>query len=171
MKKYICMFLSFILASCSSTKFLKTVEKVDIDKYSGTWYEIARFEHTFEKGLKCVTANYTAREDGKIKVLNRGVKETDLEVKTAEGKAWVPDANFPGRLKVSFFWPFAGDYYIVHLDEDYKYVLVGAPNRDYLWILSRTKILDEKIYNELLDVATENGFDVSKLNKVAQDCE
>ncbi|MDA3884219.1 MAG: lipocalin family protein [Candidatus Delongbacteria bacterium] len=170
MKKYICMFLSIILASCSSSKFLKTVDNVDIEKYSGLWCEIARFDHSFEKGLKCVTANYKIREDGKITVVNKGVKESDLSGKKAEGVAWVPDEKFPGRLKVSFFWPFAGDYYIIHLDKDYQYVLVGAPNREYLWVLSRLEKLDDKIYNELVEIAKTNGFDTSKLKMVPQNC-
>ncbi len=99
--------------------------KVDIEKYTGQWYEIARLPNSFERGLKCTTATYTLKKNGKIKVLNKGysIEETG-KVSTAKGSAWIPDPDYPGRLKVSFFWPFAGNYYIISLDEKYENVLV-----------------------------------------------
>lgn len=154
-------------------KTLTTVRDVDINKYSGKWYEIARLPNSFEKGLVCVTANYGMRDDGKISVINAGRKEDDIsKVKSVQGKAWVPDKNEPGRLKVQFFWPFAGGYYIFHLDqENYQYALVGNPSRKFLWILARTPKIEESLYQELLDIARKNEFAIEKLIKVRQDCD
>lgn len=162
----------FSFLSCKSTLELRTVEKVDVEKYIGNWYEIARLPNRFEKGLECVTATYSLKEKGKIEVINKGYIIGKInEFKTAKGSAWVPDANFPGRLKVSFFWPFAGDYYIIALEENYKYALVGDPSRKYLWVLSRTKKLDDLVFSELLEIAKKNGFEVSNILKINQDCE
>jgi len=158
--------------SCKTTQNLSTVEEVDITKYAGQWYEIARLPNSFEKGLECVTANYTLRKDDKIEVLNKGYSmEKAGKLSTAKGRAWVPDTDFPGRLKVSFFWPFAGNYYIISLDQDYAYALVGDPSRKYLWVLSRSKELDNTIYTKLLDIANVNGFDIGNVLKVNQNCE
>ena len=119
-------------------KVLETVQNVDLNRYAGKWYEIARLPNRFEKGLVCVTAEYVMRDDGKIKVINKGHKEENIqETDIATGKAWQPDPKEPGRLKVQFFWPFSGKYYIFHLDEEnYQYVMVGDPSRKYFWILS-----------------------------------
>lgn len=154
------------------TQNLSTVKEVDIQKYAGQWYEIARLPNSFEKGLGCVTATYTLKKNGKIEVLNQGrsIKKPGKK-STAKGTAWVPDAAYPGRLKVSFFWPFAGNYYIISLDQDYNYALVGDPSRKYLWVLSRSKALDNTIYTELLDIAKVNGFDIDKVIKVNQGCD
>jgi apolipoprotein D and lipocalin family protein len=163
----------FILASCSSSmKTLTTVRDIDINKYSGKWYEIARLPNSFEKGLICTTAEYTLRDDGKITVFNTGQKENDPgKVKTIKGKAWVPDKNEPGRLKVQFFWPFTGGYYIFHLDqENYQYALVGDPSRKFLWILARKPVIENSLYLELIETARINGFATEKLLKVKQDC-
>ena len=161
--------ISFL--SSKPTQNLPTVEKVDINKYAGQWYEIARLPNSFEKGLQCVTATYTLKKNKKIKVLNKGysIKDTG-KFSTAKGTAWVPNSEYPGRLKVSFFWPFSGNYYIISLDEEYNYALVGDPSRKYLWVLSRSKNLDDTIYSELLDIAKINGFDVDNIIKVNQDC-
>ena len=167
----ILIFLTLI-TSCSM-KTLTTVPDVDINKYSGKWYEIARLPNSFEKGLVCVTAEYSLRDDGKISVTNSGQKEDEPgKVKSIRGKAWVPDKNEPGRLKVQFFWPFAGGYYIFHLDqENYQYALVGTPSRKFLWILARAPKIDESLYLELVEVARKNDFAVEKLMKVKQDCQ
>ncbi|MBE0650753.1 MAG: lipocalin family protein [Bacteroidales bacterium] len=154
-----------------SSKDLPTVAKVDIHQYSGQWYEIARFPNRFERGLVCVTANYKVKENGKIEVINSGHRSDNIQkINAAKGTAWVPDDRFPGRLKVRFFWPFSGKYYIIALDRNYQYALVGDPSRKYLWILSRTKILSEDSYSKLLEIARENGFDTKKLIKINQDC-
>ena len=153
-------------------KTLTTVPDVDIKKYSGKWFEIARLPNSFEKGLVCCTAEYGLREDGKISVTNAGIKEDKTgKVSSITGKAWVPDKNEPGRLKVQFFWPFAGGYYIFHLDrENYQYALVGDPSRKYLWILARSPKMEESLYQELVEIARKNEFAVDKLIKVRQDC-
>lgn len=148
---------------------LKTVEHVDVAKYMGTWYEIAKFPQRFEKGLVGITANYTLLPNGKVSVLNSGYKENfNGELRTARGKAWVVDTSTNAKLKVSFFWPFAGNYWILELGKDYEYVVVGENSRKYLWILSRTPQMDETFYNELVKRIQGMGFDVSKLEKNPQ---
>jgi len=162
-----------VLSSCSSNmKKLVTVPEVDLNRYAGKWYEIARLPNSFEKGLICTTAEYTIRADGKVTVVNSGHKEAEPgKTSSVKGKAWAPDKNEPGRLKVQFFWPFAGGYYIFHLDqENYQYVLVGNPSRKYLWLLARTPVIDEALYQQLLMVAKENEFAIENLIKVKQDC-
>jgi lipocalin len=168
------MAIVMVLTSCSSSmKTLTTVPNVDLEKYAGKWYEIARLPNSFEKGLVCCTAEYSLRPDGKISVNNRGVRDDGSgKVSSIKGKAWVPDPTEPGRLKVQFFWPFAAGYYIFHLDqENYQYVLVGNPSRKYLWILARTPEIDDMLYQELVEVAAKNDFNTGILLKVRQDCE
>ena len=161
--------LSFF--SCKSVQNLSTVEQVDVEKYAGKWYEIARLPNSFEKDLKCVTANYTLKDKGKIEVLNQGYSiKKEGKVKRAKGVAWVPDLEFPGRLKVSFFRPFSGDYYIISLNPEYKYALVGDPSRKYLWVLSRSPYMEDALYSELLEIARVNGFKTDQVIKVEQDC-
>ena len=160
-----------LLLSCKTTQDLPTVEKVDIQRYSGVWYEIARLPNSFEKGLECVTATYTPKSDGKIEVLNKGFMVTKGKMKTAKGTAWVPDPAYPGRLKVTFFWPFSGNCYIMLLDEDYRYVLVGDPSRKYLWVLSRSKDFDGSVYSSLMDHARKNGFNTDQVMQTDQGCE
>ena len=146
------------------------VKEFDLEKYLGTWYEIARFDHRFERGLVGVTANYSMRDDGKIKVINNGYKES-LSGKFSEaiGKAKIPDPkNEPAKLKVSFFWFFYGDYYIMELDKNYQWAIIGSSSDNYLWILCRTPQMDKIIYLECLDNLTKRGYDVSMLIKVEQ---
>jgi apolipoprotein D and lipocalin family protein len=150
---------------------VKVTGYVDLNRYTGTWYEIARFPNSFERGLKCVTATYTLRDDERITVLNRGHKiENPAAVKQSQGVAWIPDKTWPAKLKVRFFWPFSGDYWILALDPSYRFALVGDPSLKYLWILSRTKTMEEADYKQLLDKAKENGYDISKLMLVEQNC-
>jgi lipocalin len=162
-----------MLLFCSGKKSnLEVVEEVDLEKYTGTWYEIARLPNRFEKGLKCVTATYKMREDGKITVINRGHRiDNPQEKEEVTGWAKVPNKNEPGKLKVTFFWPFFGKYWILRLDSEYEYALVGSPSRKYLWILSRHKKIDEELYNTLLAEARNKGFNTSAMIKTAQDCE
>lgn len=161
----------FSVFSGPITTSVKTVGYVNLNRYTGTWYEISRFPNSFEKGLKCVTATYTLRDDGRITVLNKGHKiENPAVVKQSQGVAWIPDKTYPAKLKVRFFWPFSGDYWILSLDPSYRFVLVGDPSLKYLWILSRTKTMGEADYRHLLDKAKENGFDISKLMLVEQSC-
>ena len=165
------MFASLIgLFSCGRID-LPTVKELDVERYMGTWYEIARLPNSFEKGLDCVSATYTLREDWKITVLNKGRKIEDPdEIKSIKGVAWVPDKDFPGRLKVRFFWPFSGKYWIISLDENYQYALVGAPDRQYLWVLSKSPELEDAVYDSMLEIANKNGFDISKMIVVNQNC-
>ena len=164
-------FLS-LMSSCNSQNSMidKTVVKeLNIEKYLGTWYEIARYDHKFELGLVGVTANYSFREDGKIKVVNSGYKETlKGEKSVAVGKAKIPNPDIPSKLKVSFFWFFYGDYFVLELDEDYQWALIGSSSDKYLWMLSRSPQMDKNLYNELLNKLTMRGYDVSKLIKVEQ---
>jgi len=166
------LIIMIVLTSCAGKSYLPTVKDYDIESYMGTWYEIARLPNRFEKGLECCMATYSIKENGKINVVNTGYKIDDhTRSKSVRGTAWVPDDNFPGRLKVRFFWPFSGDYYIIYLDENYKYVLVGDPSRKYLWILSRTKTFDDELYHDLLKKAEENGFEINKVIKVNHVCD
>ncbi len=146
-----------------------TVKELDLNRYLGTWYEIARFPHSFEKNLVGVTATYSLREDGKIEVLNQGFKNTlDGERSKAIGKAKIPDKLEPGKLKVSFFWIFYADYNVLELDENYQYVMIGSSSPRYFWILSRTPQMDPAVYDMLLDKARKRGYNLVKLYKVPQ---
>lgn len=146
------------------------VKELDIQKYLGTWYEIARFDHGFERGLVGVTANYSFRKDGRIMVLNSGYKNSlDGKFSQAVGKAKIPDpVNEPAKLKVSFFLFFYGDYYVMELDKDYQWALIGSSSDNFLWIMSRKPQIDEDLYNELLEKLQNRGYDVSRLIKVEQ---
>ena len=147
------------------------VASVDLNRYKGTWYEIARLPNFFERKLKCATATYILRQDGKITVLNAGNYIDDPQKRTSTtGVAWVPDKNSPAKLKVQFFWPFSGDYWIMYLDADYKYVLVGDPALKYLWIMAREKSMDETTYRMLLQKAVDNGYNVETIIRVEQNC-
>ena len=142
---------------------LEVVGAVDLSRYAGRWYEIARLPNRFEK--KCadsVTATYTLRSDGKVDVVNR-CRKANGEYTTAKGKAKIVDKKTNAKLKVTFFWPFYGDYWILDLGSNYEYAVVGAPNRDYLWILSRTPQLDEQLYQGLLAKMAARGFDTERI--------
>ena len=166
MKKMFFMALAAIFFSaCDATEIdNSTVKAVDLNRYLGSWYEIAKYDHVFERGLDYAMANYTLREDGKIDVLNTGIK--DGRAKDAKGIA--KTTNIPGLLKVSFFGPFYSDYRIMMLDTNYQYVLVGGSNDKYLWILSRTPQLDEATKTLILAEADKRGYDTSKLIWVKQ---
>jgi apolipoprotein D and lipocalin family protein len=162
-----------LFVGCKTRKTMvdtTVVKELDIQKYLGTWYEIARYDHPFERGLIGVTANYSLRKDGKIKVLNSGYKNSfDGKISQAAGKAKIPDpVNHPAKLKVSFFLFFYGDYYVMELDKDYQWALIGSSSDKYLWILSRKPQMENELYNELLHKLQKRGYDVSKLIKVAQ---
>lgn len=147
-----------------------TVKELDLNRYLGKWYEVARFPHSFEKGLVGVTATYRLKDDGIIEVLNEGFKGTlDGEHSKAIGKAKIPNKFEPGKLKVSFFWIFYADYFVLELDPNYKYVMIGSSSDKYFWILSRTPQMDLTIYNMLCDKARKRGYNLEKLYKVQQD--
>lgn len=138
---------------------------LDVKKYMGLWYEIARYDHWFERGLVGVTAHYSLNADGTIKVINSGYKQTlNGNKKTAVGHAKMPDKNIPRHLRVSFFLWFYSDYNILELDqENYNYVLVGSSSDKYLWILSRTPTISPEKLDHLLELAQKRGYDTNKL--------
>ena len=154
------------LAGCvSGPKVDNTpVAALDLNRYLGEWYEIARFDHSFERGVEQAKANYTQNADGTIKVVNSGVK--DGKPKTAIGKGKMTDT--PGLLRVSFFGPFYADYRVMLIDKDYTYALVGSSSADYLWLLSRSPELSETAKSELLAEARRRGYDTDQLIWVRQ---
>lgn len=143
-----------------------TVSQLDVSRFMGKWYEIARYDQYFERGMTQVTATYTLQLNGKIKVINAGYKNGKF--KQITGKAYQPDPSDPGKLKVSFFLWFYSDYYIMELDPDYQYVVIGSSSRKYLWIMSRQKTLPDGIRNKLLLNLKERGYDTEKLVAVTQ---
>ena len=159
--------LSLFCQSCKSQDMLPTVENLDLSKYQGKWYEIARLPNSFEKGLTSVSATYSIKENGKINVLNAGFKSGDKQ-KDINGTAWVPNKDYPGRLKVRFFWPFSGNYYVIAIDNDYQYALVGSPSRKFLWLLSKNVDMPEEVYNEYTKLAQDRGFAIDELIQVDQ---
>jgi apolipoprotein D and lipocalin family protein len=172
MKRYLFLLITIsMLAGCSKPDDLDTVAMVDINRYMGKWYEIARLPNSFEEGLICITAEYSISPEGDITVVNRGY-DPDGKGSWNEvtGKAWIPDTLAPGKLKVQFFWPFAGDYYIMHLDTGYQHALIGDPSRKFLWVLSRTASLPEETIRELLDIANSRGFETQEVIKVDHEC-
>lgn len=162
-KSTLILLMILLFTACSSKNPpLQTVEKVDLEKYLGTWYEIARFEHFFERDCKNVTANYSMMDAETIKVINRCTKITTNEKGEAQGRAHATDET-NSKLKVSFFRPFYGDYWVLILDKNYNYAVVGTPSREYLWILSRENKIPVSVKNEILQKLPTLGFDTSKL--------
>ena len=159
--------LAAVVAGCvSGPKVDNTpVAVLDLNRYLGEWYEIARFDHSFERGVEQAKANYTLNEDGTIKVVNSGIK--DGKPKTAIGKGKRTDT--PALLRVSFFGPFYADYRVMMIDEGYTYALVGSGSADYLWMLSRTRVLPDATKSELLSEAKRRGYDTDKLIWVKQE--
>lgn len=155
-----------LFAACDASKGIDntTVQSVDLNRYLGYWYEIAKYDHYFERDLDYAMAKYTLREDGRIDVLNTGIKEG--RAKDAKGIAKTTDV--PGLLRVSFFGPFFSDYRIMMLDDDYQYALVGGKTDKFLWILSRTPQLDDETKSLILAEAERRGYDTSKLIWVKQ---
>jgi apolipoprotein D and lipocalin family protein len=154
---------------------VKPVSSVDLNRYAGKWYEIAKYPNRFQR--KCVantTANYTKKDNGRIEVINQ-CKEQDGKINDAKGEAKIVDEKTNAKLKVRFapgflsFLPFVwGDYWVIDLEKDYNYAVVGTPSRDYLWILSRTPELEENTYQAILNRVREQGFDPNKLVKTLQ---
>ena len=158
------------MSSASQLPPLPVVPHVDLQRYLGTWYEIATIPQRFQKGCTGVTATYGMRPDGKIKVVN-ACRQDSLAGKprSVTGKAWVVDKATNAKLKVQFFWPFSGDYWIVELDSaGYQYAVVGHPNRKYLWILCRTPRMDESLYQELIKRIAGHGYDLSRIVRTPQ---
>jgi lipocalin len=167
MKKFIILaLLAGMFAGCESANKVdnSTVASLDLDRYLGYWYEVARFDHAFERGTYYSMARYTMRDDGKIDVLNTGIKDGRAE----ESKGIAKTTDVPGLLKVSFFGPFFSDYRVLMVDNDYQYALVGGHNHKYLWILSRTPQLDEATKASIVAEADRRGYDVNRLIWVKQ---
>lgn len=156
-------------ASGNNPAPLRTVSRVDLTRYVGTWYEIASYPQRFQKGCTATTAVYALREDGEIQVVNRCNRDSlDGRETVARGRARVIDRETNAKLKVTFFWPFWGDYWIIDLDPEYRFAVVGHPNRKYLWILSRTRTMDPLVYSRILEHLTVQGYDVGKLQVTLQ---
>ncbi|WP_339856822.1 lipocalin family protein [Pseudohongiella acticola] len=167
----IVILLASVMAACSSSPpdGLTVVEDFDINRYTGRWYEIARLDHRFERGLSNVTAEYTLQENNDVAVLNRGYDEEEQRWDEAEGTAKFVDEPDRGSLKVSFFGPFYGGYHIIALDQaNYQWAMISGPSRDYLWILARDPTLAPDIYQNLTDQARTSGFATDALIEVDQ---
>ncbi len=160
----------FLLISCSTSKNTpEVITDFNLEKYTGTWYEIARLPNRFEKDLDCITANYSLLPKGKIKVENKGLLKNDhSKSKSATGKAYIPDTLTKSKIKVTFFWPFYADYWVLAIDKEYQNVLVGSPDYQYLWLLSRTDTMEINTYNTLVNIALKKGYNVSELIRVNQ---
>ena len=164
---------TLLVCNCTKTQSQMidktTVKELDLNRYLGKWYEIARFPHSFEKNLMGVTATYRLKDGGMIEVLNEGFKGTlDGDHSKAIGKAKIPNKLEPGKLKVSFFWIFYADYFVLELDPNYQYVMIGSSSEKYFWILCRTPQMDPAVYNMLCDKARKRGYNLDKLYKVPQ---
>jgi apolipoprotein D and lipocalin family protein len=161
--KLIHLFILFMTTTADS-QTLQTVPQVDIKKYCGKWYEIASYPQPFQKGCHCTTAEYTLHEKGYVTVENRCNKDS-VKGKPAyiKGKAFVEKNSGNAKLKVQFFWPFKGKYWIILLADDYSYAVVSHPNKKYLWILSRTPKMEAAVYQKIISVLKEKGFDLEKL--------
>lgn len=156
-----------VLSSAQEPYDNSTISRFDLSRYLGTWYELARFDHSFERGMDNVTAEYYLRDDGKVDVINSGWKEGRFKV--ADGKAKQPDPLAdPAHLKVSFFMFFYNDYNIMMLDDNYQVALVGSKSPDYLWILSRKPVQPDSVLSILVEEAESRGYDTSKLIWVDQ---
>jgi len=154
-----------ILTGCVGIpKGIKPVTDFKVEEYLGTWYEIARLDHSFERGLTRVTADYSLRDDGGVRVVNRGYSEKEKRWKEVEGKAFFVRGPDQGHLKVSFFGPFYGSYVVFELDhEKYRHALVCGPDKSYLWILARSPEITDDLRDRLVEKASALGFDTAKL--------
>jgi len=164
------IFVNITLSACTGIpEGVTPVRDFDKKRYLGQWYEIARLDHSFERGLEQVTATYSLRDDGGISVLNKGFNPAKNEWKEATGKAYFVSDDDIGHLKVSFFGPFYASYVIAELDKDnYQYALVTGPDTDFLWILARQKVLAKDILDSLIQQAQTAGFDTTQLIFVNQ---
>ncbi|WP_226422275.1 lipocalin family protein [Vibrio sp. E14] len=170
MRKVLLFIVLLSLGGClGMPQTIQPVKDFKLNNYLGQWYEIARLDHSFERGLSKVTAEYRLRKDGGVSVLNRGYSAATQEWKEAEGKAYFVNSPDEGYLKVSFFGPFYGSYVVFDLEkENYEYAFVSGPNNDYLWLLSRSPSVSADIIERFEELAEQNGFDVEQLIYVEQ---
>ena len=157
------LFCSCLSASHAPLPPVEVVSHVELSRYTGTWYEIARYPNRFQKGCIDSSAAYRLGPDGSFKILNSCLKNGTMD--TAKGKAWVVDPTTNAKLKVSFFWPFSNDYWIIDLGADYDYTVVSGPDRKYLWILARSPQMDDALYGQILERLKKQGFDIYGLKK------
>ena len=164
MGKILVLLFLFLTGCVGIPENVKPVDNFKLEKYLGKWYEIARLDHSFERGLTRVTADYSLRDDGSVRVLNRGYSLKENAWKEAEGKAYFVKGSDQGYLKVSFFGPFYGSYIVFELDhENYQYALVCGPKKSYLWILARAPEMKQERKDSLIAKAAQLGFDTSQL--------
>lgn len=164
MKRILIVLVLFLTGCVGIPEHVKPVDNFKLEKYLGKWYEIARLDHSFERGLTRVTADYSLRDDGGVRVLNRGYSAKENTWKEAEGKAYFVKGSDQGYLKVSFFGPFYGSYIVFDLDhENYQYSLICGPDKTYLWILARDPEIKEDLKDILIAKAAALGFDTSRL--------
>ena len=170
LKKILLLISALLLTGClGMPESVKPVSGFELTNYLGKWYEIARLDHSFERGLSQVSAEYSLKSDGGVSVINRGFSEADNEWKEAEGKAYFVNEDSEGYLKVSFFGPFYGSYVIFELDrESYQYAFISGPNSDYLWLLSRTATVEPEVIQKFVDMSKERGFKTEDLIYVKQ---
>ncbi len=155
----------FILSGCVGIpEGVQPVSNFELNKYLGKWYEVARLDHSFERGLNQVSAEYSLRKDGGVNVINRGFSSENNEWKEALGKAYFVNEPNEGYLKVSFFWPFYGSYIVFELDKErYQYAFISGPDTDYLWLLSRTPTVEPEVMEKFISMSEARGFDTSQL--------
>ena len=148
---------------------LEVVQDFDVSRYLGLWYEIGSIPQSFQKGCTGTTAEYSLINENTVRVVNRCFQDSlDGELRVAHGKAKIPDLSVPSKLKVSFFWPFSGAYWVIELGNNYEYAVVGHPSRNYLWVLSRTPQMDDVQYQEILERQAAKGYDISRVVKSIQ---
>ncbi len=170
MKKIVIAFVLLLAGCVSVPENITPVDRFQIERYLGKWYEIARLDHSFERGLTEVSAEYSLRPDGGIRVMNRGFSQKENKWKEIEGKGYFVDRQDIGFLKVSFFGPFYGSYVVFDLDRDhYSYALVCGPDKSYLWLLARSPKMDDNLKKRLVAKAAALGFDTTKLIVVQHD--
>ena len=167
----LCFAVAFILSGCASTVIPKDIQPVDhfeVGRYTGKWYEIARLDHRFERGLEQITADYHIENDGAVSVVNRGFDPIHQKWKESKGKAYFTGSSNIASLKVSFFGPFYGGYNVIKIDSSYQYALVTGHSKDYLWIIARTPTISHSVREEFVSFAKSQGFAVEKLIWVKQ---
>lgn len=164
MKNLLALLFAFLAGCTGIPESVEPVKQFELERYLGKWYEIARLDHSFERGLTRITADYSMRSDGAVKVINRGYSKQYKRWKEAEGRAYFVKTPDVAYLKVSFFGPFYGSYIVFELDKvSYQYSLVSGPDKTYLWILSRSPVMNEAVKARLIKKAADKGFDTEKL--------
>lgn len=163
MHKFLILFLLLLNSCVTIPEGIKPISNFDKERYLGKWHEIARLDHSFERGLSRITADYSLRDDGGIRVINKGLNIKTNQWKEAEGKAYFVQSPSDGYLKVSFFGPFYGSYIIFQLDENYQHAYISGPDKDYLWLLSRTPTVPKNVLENFIQVSAKLGFDTNAL--------